>query len=147
MNVVIVGAWNRSESADYDLVSNLLEQLRKQHPTLLVVTAGCGRGIGKIVRNKCMPREHGKRHPEDFDFVEVAVRVYSSDLGRMRLAQIWAAQNAMLVEAGEEFHLFMDNYHNAGSQMDDLLRRVRANGLKHSVYQPGEVTGPKLIRY
>lgn len=144
MNVVVVGAWTRSEAVDYDLVHKLLDSLKERYPSLLIITTGCDRGIGKIVKNKCMPAAKGG--PTNFDFMEIACRIYG-ELGKMRKAQLWTARNAMLLEAGEEFHLLMGRGGSGASQMDDLLRRVQEAGRPYSTYQVDEKTGPKLISY
>lgn len=142
MKVVIVGAWNRSELEDDGLVNELLDELGRVYPDLFIVTTGCDRGIGKLVKNRCMPKQRGVKG--EFDFVEIAVRIYADSPSKASLAHIWQARNAYLDEAGEEFHLFMDKQENSGGQMQDLLRRITQRGAPYSIYVPGVDTKPKL---
>ena len=136
MNVVIVGAWNRSEAEDTEVVNKLLDMLAQAYPKLYVITTGCDRSIGKIVKARCMPRTRQLRG--EFDFVEIAIRIYCDQPPKAKLAEIWTARNGMLAELGEEFHLFMSQDQNPSAWLPDLYNRVKALGRPYAVYMPGE---------
>lgn len=139
MKVVLMGARKRSEAADEPLINALVDQLIYQYPTLKIVSTGCDRGIGKIIKNKCLPL--GEKHAKaKFDFVEVAVRVYTkegSELTKSEFAEIFSARNAYMNEIGEEFHLFIDGQDPRG-MMGDMFQRVKQRGAPYALYRPGD---------
>jgi len=137
MRVVVVGAWKREESEDVPLINDLLNALSQKYSQLIITTRGTDRGIGKIVKNRCMPKERGRQQGE-FEFVEFSAKIYMNNPPKAELANIWSAVNAPLVEYGEEFYLFMDN--QQGGAMQDLLDRVKTAGRPYATYYPGEKT-------
>lgn len=144
MKVVIAGAWNRSEKDDAPLVNELMTALAQVYPRLKVITGGCDRGIGKIVKNRCSPAD--KKEQPEFDWLECNIRIFYTNPTKSELAQIWASRNAFFVEVGEEFHIFMDGPHGqGGGAMQDLLDRVQAANLPYSLYYPGKDLKPKLL--
>lgn len=158
MNVCIVGARRRSESQDEKLVNDLIDQLLIKYPQLKVISTSCDRGVGKIVKSKCLPEdpeaqqeqpvERSKREPHKpvkakFDFVEISVRTYLAgpELTKSEFASLFIARNATLNELGDEFHLFTEQ--EPRGMMADLLQRVRQRGAPCAVYRPGE-RDPKM---
>lgn len=144
MNVVIAGAWNRDEREDQVVVNKLLDVLKEKYAGGLVVfTTGSDRGVGKIIKNRLMPKNQNEQSGE-IDFVDLMMKIYLKDPSKADLIKIWRARNASLVEIGEEFHIFMDR--DKRGNMADLLSRVTELGLPHSTYYPGVDTEPKLIK-
>ena len=144
MKVVIVGAWNRPEKDDAPLVNELMTALAKLYPDLKIITGGCDRGVGKIVKNRCCPAD--RKTQQEFDWLECNIRIFYDHPNKSVLAQIWAARNAFFAEMGEEFHIFMDAPHGqGGGAMQDLLDRVMAANLPYSLYYPGKDLKPKLF--
>lgn len=139
MNVVIAGARSRSEQQDMKLIHTLLEALQQKYPKLMVITTACDRGIGKLVKNRCMPEELGGK--PRINFAEISSRIYVDDMSSTDFAVIFNAKNRALVAAGEEFHLFMG--HNEKGVMYDLYQEVVEKGLPCAKYMPDEKTGPK----
>ena len=139
MKVVIVGARKRSEAEDEPLVNRLLDGLIKKYPMLRIVSASCDRGVGKIVKSKCLPDNIGPKPPAQFNFIEIHVRPYlvDSEFTAAEFADIFTARNAMLVELGEEFHLFVEEDGPRGMMLD-LYNRVRSRNLPYAIYKPGD---------
>jgi hypothetical protein len=133
-----VGARKRSEAEDEPLIHKLVDAVMDKYPQLRVVSTSCDRGIGKIVKNKCLPL--GEKNPDaTFKFVEAAVRIYlprGEEFTKSEFANIFIARNAMLCELGDEFHLFVE-YEPRG-MMADLLHRVKARGAPYALYKLGE---------
>ena len=142
MKVVIVGARLRSEPGDQELVSNLIDELRNMYGRqLFLITSGSDRGVGKVVRNKCLPDGNAK---PVINFCDITYRVYADDLPKAVFAQLFITSHYALVEAGEEFHLFMDK--DTRGHMTHLLQLINEAGLPVSVYALDEKCGPKLLR-
>jgi hypothetical protein len=142
MKVVIVGARLRSEPGDSDLVNKLIDGLVTIYGRqLFLITAGTDRGIGKIVRNRCLP--FGNAKPV-INFLDVAYRVYADDLPKWVFADLYLSRNHSLLAAGEEFHLFMDK--DTRGHMTHLLGLVEDAGLPVSVYQLDGNREPKYLR-
>jgi hypothetical protein len=142
MKVVVMGAWNRDEVADIQLVGQLLDSLVVRYgDQLIIVTAGCDRGVGKLVKNRAMPQNKGAEQGE-FAFIEVSTRIFIQDASKSTLAGIFIARNATLVELGEEFHLFLGR--ESKGAMQDLVERVERSGIPFALYQYREKTGPKV---
>lgn len=138
MNVVIVGARRRSEAEDEPLVYKILGEAIDKYPQLKVISTSCDRGVGKIIKNKCLPL--GEKNPKPFfRFIEVTVRIYLLDgeeLTKSEFASIFIARNATLVELGDEFHLLVDG--EPKGMMADLLQRVKQRGAPYAVYGTGD---------
>lgn len=155
MKVVIVGARRRSEAQDEKLVNDLLDQLIQKYPQLRVVSTSCDRGVGKIVKSKCLPEsvieterikgEIPRSVKATFPFVEVTVRTYlpAEELTKSEFASLFIARNALLNEIGDEFHLFTEQ--EPRGMMADLLSRVRQRGAPCAVYRPGEQVPKEAI--
>jgi hypothetical protein len=82
-------------------VNELLSQLKEKHSGLVVVTSSTDKGVGAMVRERCL------REKTSFEFIDIHMRVFAH-LPRTKLAQVFAARKAALDELGEEFHLFVD---------------------------------------
>ena len=137
MIVVIVGARRRSEREDEPLIHKLVDDLINRYPKLKIVGTSCDRGIGKILKNKCLPL--GQKNPKaKLDFVEVMVRVYSprEELTKAELAEIYEASNAMLNENGDEYHVFVEE--EPRGNMIGLIQRVKERGASLAIYRKGE---------
>lgn len=139
MKVVIVGARKRSEAEDEPLVNKLVDGLIKKYPMLRVVSASCDRGVGKIVKSKCLPDNMGPKPPAQFNFIEIHVRPYlvDSEFTAAEFADIFTARNAMLAEIGEEFHLFVEEDGPRGMMLD-LYNRVKSRNAPCAIYKPGD---------
>lgn len=138
MHVVIIGARKRSELQDEPLVHALIENLIDKYPQLKVISTSCDRGVGKIVKNKCLPL--GEKNPKaTFRFIEISLRIYlleGEELTKSEFAQAFMARNATLNELGDEFHIMVDG--EPRGTMADLLRRVRERAAPYAIYRPGE---------
>lgn len=101
MNCVIVGARERQElEKDKEVVTELLRNLLSQHSKtrLNVVSAGCDRGIGKLVRDNCMSSK--------ITFLEARMKFEGEDIPRQFFIQAFLARNRALLDIGDEFHIF-----------------------------------------
>jgi hypothetical protein len=100
MNIVIVGARERRETeADKKQVEGIIGDLRKQHGTRLhVVSAGCDKGVGKIVREYCMSQK--------VIFGEVRMKLEGENIPRAFFAHMFLARNVSLLEVGDEHYVF-----------------------------------------
>ena len=138
MKVVIVGSRNRSEMQDEPLVHKLVDSLIEKYPYLKVVSTSCDRGVGKIIKNKCLPL--GEKNPKaTFRFVEITLRIYLLDgeeLAKSEFAELFTARNATLNEIGEEFHILLDG--EPRGTMADLLKRVKGRGAPYALYSPSD---------
>lgn len=122
MFVVVIGARERDCSADKENVPKLLDQLREKYPRLVVVSTGCDKGVGLLVKSYCLKPENKNR----IQFVEVSMRTYG-ELVRTQTAQLYLARNATLVELGEEFHIF--DVAEKRSSVKDLIQRLQKTRL------------------
>src|ERR1035441_4303751 len=118
MFAVIVGDMSLDKPADRQRVFDLIDELQRKYADLVIVSAGCDRGIGRFVKERCIK---GKR---DVGFIEYAVYPWAS-MSSVRLAQVYIAKNATLVEVGEEFHVFVSAGREHG-HIQDLVERVRS---------------------
>lgn len=138
MNVVIVGARKRSEAQDEPLVNKLVDGLIEKYPQLKIISTSCDRGVGKIIKNKCLPL--GEKNPRAvFRFIEISLRIYllpGEELTKSEFAQYFMARNATLNEMADEFHILVDG--EPRGTMADLLRRVRERGAPYAVYKLNE---------
>lgn len=100
MNVVIVGARERAETEeDRKIAEELIVSLVRQHSSRLkVLSVGCDKGIGKIVRDYCM--ENG------ITFVEVRMKFEGDDIPKHFFAHMFLARNAALLDVGDEYYVF-----------------------------------------
>ncbi len=101
MNCVIVGARERRElSKDKEVVIDLLKALVTQHSRtrLNIVSAGCDRGVGKLVRDLCMENK--------IIFAEVRVKFEGEEIPRHFFIQSFLARNRTLQDLGDEFYVF-----------------------------------------
>lgn len=143
MQICIVGARKRSERQDEPLINKLVDGLIEKYPKLKVISAGCDRGVGKIIKTKCLPL--GEKHPKArFRFIEITVRIYllpGEELTKSEFAALFIARNATLDELGDEFHLLVEN--EPRGMMADLLQRVKRRGAPVAVYTLAD-TEPKI---
>ncbi|MDE2104533.1 MAG: hypothetical protein KGL39_45275 [Patescibacteria group bacterium] len=123
MFVVIVGSRERNVEEDRDKVAELLNELHGKYPSLVVTSCGCDRGVGLWVKEFCMTRANRDR----FRFVEISAKMYGVGLVRTQKAQIFMARNSMLVEMGEEFHVFNDTSGRRNA-VSDLCSRLTNAG-------------------
>ena len=134
MRVVIIGGRERREGEDYKLVNDLLDSLKQQYPVLLIVTAGCDRGVGKIINNRLMPKIKGG--PPEVNYVEYSMRpTVNRDLPKHEMSCLFIARNASLIELGDEFHLFVEQ--RQMGVIEDLRQRCVIAGKPHAVYKLG----------
>jgi hypothetical protein len=100
MNIVIVGARERRETEeDKKQVEGILEDLRKQQGTRLhIVSAGCDKGVGKLVREFCMASK--------ITSVEVRMKLEGENIPRAFFAHMFLARNISLLEVGDEYYVF-----------------------------------------
>lgn len=141
MRVVIVGARNRSEIADTKLVYAILDECIAKYGKLMVVTKACDRGVGKIIKSRCL--DSNKPNVPEFDMVEMSLRHYLiRELPRSEFLGDFNTLNAALVEIGDEFHLLTEE-EPRGSMLDMLIRVQKADR-PCAVYKPSEAdNGPK----
>jgi len=106
VNVVIVGARERTNPADesplakdIEQVEALIRKLAGQYGrSLNVISVGCDKGIGKIVREFCMAN--------GVIFVEVRMKLEGKDISRSFFVHVFQARNPALVSLGDEFYVF-----------------------------------------
>lgn len=135
MRVVIAGARGRREQEDKPVINALLDNLRRKYSHLLVITTACDRGIGKLVKNKCLPKQFGGK--PIIDFVEFSMRIYVEDMSANEFSTLFNSKNRTLVDVGEEFHLFM-GYNEQRGVMGNLLQEVVKRGLPYAKYGPND---------
>src|ERR1035437_4577536 len=118
MYVVVVGSreWRGAEATKQ--VNNLLEELRQKYSGLVVVTSSTDKGVGAMVRERCL------QDKLTFQLVDMHIRVFAQ-LPRTKLAQVFFARNVALAELGEEFHVFVEN--NRKGAFEDLIEKMQAH--------------------
>lgn len=142
MMVVIMGAWNREERSDNELVNKIVDDLgRRYQQSLVIITAGCDRGVGKIIKNRLMPKSKSEQQGE-YGFIEVGTRIFIEDVPKTMLAAIFTARNATVFELGDEFHLLMGK--DQKGHIQDLFERVTRSGQPYAVYRFGKDSEPKV---
>lgn len=148
MKVVVVGSYSLSELEVEPLVDKLMLGLTEKYPKLIVVAMDCDRGVGKLLKNMCLPPDIKGSKPR-FTLEELALRLYSSgpDITSAEKMAVRKALNAFLVEVGEEFHVFQGTEGDYG-MIGDLIGRLRESGSLAAVYRPGdkEVKSPEVFK-
>lgn len=135
MRVVIIGARNRSESLDSPLVNKILDAVIEKYGKLMVVTKGCDRGVGKIIKSRRFDQK-SENYPE-FDMIELQLRHYiSHELPRNEFLSDFNTLNAALTEIGDEFHLVCED--DMKGSMQDMLDRINREGKPVAIYKPSE---------
>ena len=120
MNIVIVGARERKETQDdketaQNLIIALLQQYRSQ---LHILSVGCDKGIGKIVRDFCIEQK--------ITFVEVRMKFEGEDIPRSFFAHMFLARNYALTAVGDEYYIFKGPNENGiiESIIPDAIKKV-----------------------
>lgn len=139
MRVVIVGSYSLSEMEVDPLVTKLVASLIEKYSKLRVVAMDCDRGVGKIIKNMCLPPEANKGGKPKFCLEELALRIYSSgpELTSVERAALLKPRNAYLAEVGEEFHIILGTEGTHG-MMGDLLNRLREQQAMVALYKAGD---------
>lgn len=140
MRVVISGARNRNEMKDTALVNHIIDECKLKYSNLIIVTASCDKGVGRIIRSRNLdPHVPGIFQ---FDMIELQMRHYlQRELPRPEFTQHWNALNAVLLELGDEFHLLTEEFPKGA--VYDLLRRVKEAHRPFAVYKPSYDGGPQ----
>lgn len=138
MRVVIVGSYSLSEMEVDPLITKLIASVSEKYSKLRVIAMDCDRGVGKLIKNMCLPPEEKGGKPK-FCLEELALRIYSAgpELTRAERAALLKPRNAYLVEVGEEFHIFFGAEGMHG-MMGDLHNRLREQHAIVAVYRPGD---------
>jgi hypothetical protein len=136
MNIVIVGAKERDTPADRELVNELLDELHKKYPGMLVVTMATHMGIGKFVHEKCLERTPGKNEHK-FQLCEVDTRILAKYLSKSEVAEIYLSRNATLFELGNMFYYFA-SASRRGTIEELLDNRVIPSGRPFKVFLPDD---------
>jgi hypothetical protein len=100
VNVVIVGARERRESQqDKDTAEQIIKDLSQKYGTnLKLLSVGCDKGIGKVVRDFCIANS--------LKFAEVRIKFEGEDLPRSFFAHMFLARNESLLAVGDEYYVF-----------------------------------------
>lgn len=112
MNVVIVGARERVNQTDEsplekdkETVEVLIKDLSRRYGrSLNVISIGCDKGIGKIVREFCIANS--------IIFVENRMKLEGKDIPRSFFVHVFQARNPALVALGDEFYIFKGQNEN-----------------------------------
>lgn len=138
MRVVIVGSRSRSEMMDARLVHEIIDECIAKYGKLMIVTKSCDKGVGKIVKHRCVDSITQKPM---LDMMEVHLRHYlkNKELPKTEFTQDFNSLNATLVEIGDEFHLLTEE--EPVGAMQDLLERVTAAYRPFAIYKPSENRG------
>lgn len=134
MRVVVVGDRDRHSLEDERAVSKLLLQLREKYrDDLLLVSASCDDGIGKIVKDQSRVTDDDGAFL--FQFMEVVVKIHAK-LDRTKLWDLYTLRDGTLIRAGEEFHIFVTGKRRSG--FEKLIDEVKAVGKPLFIYAQGE---------
>jgi hypothetical protein len=138
MRVVVCGSHSISEMEVEPLLLKLLAMLTDKYPRLRIIAMDCDRGVGKLIKNTCLPPEEKRGKPK-FCLEELALRIYSAgpELTSVERAALLKPRNAYLVEVGEEFHIFFGAEGMHG-MMGDLYERLKEHHARVASYQPGD---------
>lgn len=106
MNVVIVGARERAKDEtgtpldkDRVTIESLMKKLMGLYGgNLKVISIGCDKGVGKVVREFCLAN--------GVIFVENRMRLEGKDIPRSFFVHVFQARNPALVALGDEFYIF-----------------------------------------
>jgi hypothetical protein len=126
MIAVIVGDLDRESAEDKVAVVSLMNKLKNKYRDLTIVSAACERGIGSIVRNRCLDKDN-----KDFSFIELGIRVWKIT-DKDKLSKIYSTRNATLQELGEIFFVFSSGWRLG--HISDLLDRLKKNESPLVVY-------------
>jgi hypothetical protein len=136
MNIVIVGARERTSEEDKLLVCDLVEGINKKYPQTVFVTAYSPEGVGKFVKDKCSER-HTATGEHRFQLVLCDVWLYAKGLTRVEASTIYVARNATLFELGDMFYYLADR--SRRGTMEDLINnRVIPASRPYKVLLPGD---------
>lgn len=84
---------------DKEQVESLIKKLSVQYGrSLNVISVGCDKGIGKIVRDFCIANS--------IIFVENRMKLEGKDIPRSFFVHVFQARNPALVALGDEFYVF-----------------------------------------
>lgn len=106
MNVVVLGSRERMLFADQARVRELLYSLRERYSSMVVLSAGCDKGIGQLVKGLCTKEKDSEGGRHHFQFIEFSVLVFA-DVPRTRMGKIYEERNRALMRSGDEFHVFV----------------------------------------
>ena len=136
MRVVIVGSYSLSERDVDPLITKLIATIIEKYSKLRIVAMDCDRGVGKIIKNMCLPPEANKGGKPKFCLEELALRIYSSgpELTSAERAALLKPRNAYLAEVGEEFHVILGSEGSHG-MMGDLLGRLKEQQAMVAIYR------------
>jgi hypothetical protein len=130
VNVVIVGARERTETPeDKKKTEEILTALVAQHGTRLnVISVGCDKGIGKLVRDFCMGNK--------VRFAEVRVKFEGEEIPRGFFAHMFLARNESLLAVGDEFYIFKGP--NSYGIVEEIIPRAqeRVGQSRVKIYDP-----------
>lgn len=144
MRVVIVGSYALSEKEVDPLVTSIINAVNEKYSKLRVVAMDCDRGVGKIIKNICLP---GDKSKPKFCLEELALRIYSAgpELTSAERAALLKPRNAYLAEVGEEFHIILGEEGMQG-MMGDLASRLRDQEAMVAFYKPGDVAVKEVVQ-
>ena len=145
MRVVVVGSYSLSEMEVDALVTKLIASLCEKYSKLRVVAMDCDRGVGKLIKNMCLPP--GSKTKPTFCLEELALRIYSAgpELTSAERAALLKPRNAYLAEVGEEFHIILGTEGMHG-MMGDLYNRLRGQEAMVAVYKPGDAEVKEAVQ-
>ena len=148
MRIVMLAARKRNAVEDQILVPKIVDHLLEKYPAAMFVSGSCDRGVGKILKNMCLPETAQGKSFAKFVFFENHIRPYlpqdHPELTQKELAECFYARNAFFNEFGEEFHLFCDRDGPKGMILD-LYSRVRLRGAPVVIYKPGETESKDAV--
>jgi hypothetical protein len=124
VRVVIVGSYSLSEMEVEPLVTSILSTMVDKYTKLRIIATDCDRGVGKLIKNSCLPPEPRGGKPR-FCLEEMALRIYSTgpELTSAERAALLKPRNAYLAEVGEEFHIIFGT-EGVHGMMGDLYHRL-----------------------
>ena len=134
MEVVIVGDRSRELPQDNVLVNQIIDECKSKYPKLRIITKGCDRGVGKMIKVRLT--DPVSRRPREIDWLEVSLQhhLVDEDLPKMEFSSDYDALNSVLVELGDEFHILSED-RPRGVTMN-LLRRVMNQNRQYALYKP-----------
>lgn len=135
MRICIVGAKERDTDADGKYAVQLMRAIKEKTPNVLFITMLTHVGIGRYIRSASEARDPVTGQHE-FALIDSTVRLFTKNLSRSDLSQIFIARNATPYELSDMLY-YLASEERRGP-MEDLLQRFIDGGRPYKILRPGD---------
>jgi hypothetical protein len=135
MRICVVGAKERDTKADGEYAVQLMRAIKEKTPNVLFITMLTHIGIGRYIRAAAEVRDPATGQFE-FALIDCTVRLFTKNLSRSDLSQIFIARNATPYELSDMLY-YLASEERRGP-MEDLLQRFIDGGRPYKLLRPGD---------